>query len=102
MAAPKPNATVCGIPTRIGGTIRYGGGNVYVNARDIGGYASISKPGAKRLMMALFGHARLPRPGYETKLCADQYLVNMSGSLQVNRRASGPIAGPSRKRRRRR
>lgn len=93
MATPKPNATVCGVPTRLSHAIRYGGGNIYSGARNIGQYASISKPGAKRMMLALFGHARLPRPGYETKLCGDQYMENMNGLYHIVRRAPGDFQG---------
>jgi hypothetical protein len=99
MPAPKPNATVCGVPVYIGKPISYGGGHIAPTARHLGQYASISKPGAKRLMDALFGHTRLPRPGYEVKLCEDQYLSSMSGSMQIERRASGDFRGVRRRKR---
>lgn len=97
----KPNATVCGVSTRLGKSIDYGGGHIAPTARRLGVYAPISKPGARRLMRALFGHERLPRPGYEVTLCDNQYLGNMSGSFQVERRASGDFRGVTRRRRRR-
>lgn len=96
----KPNATVCGVPARLGGAVHYGGGHITTGVGRLGHWRSISKPGARRLMKALFGHERLPRPGHEVKLCDDQYLESMSGSLQVVRRASGEMRGGRRARRR--
>lgn len=99
----KPNARICGVPTKVGRPISYGGGHIVPSARKLGQYASISKPGARRLMEALFGPGkRPPRPGYEVRLCADQYLVNRSGSFEIVRRASGEFQGVRTRRRRRR
>ena len=89
----KPNATVCGVPTRLGGAIHYGGGHLTTGVGPLGHWRAISKPGAKRLLKALFGHERTPRPGHEVKLCDAQFLENMSGSFQVVRRASGEMRG---------
>lgn len=89
----KPNAVVCGIPTRVGKRTSYGGGNIYPGAVNIGSYAPISKPNAKNLMRALFGHERLPRPGYEVPLCGYQYLENKAGKLEIVRRQSGGFQG---------
>lgn len=98
---PRTNATVCGIPTFLGGAVHYGGGHLTTGVGKLGHWRSIGKPGAKRLMKALFGHERVPRPGYEVKLCDDQYLENIAGSFQVVRRAPGEMRGARRKRRRR-
>lgn len=89
----KSNATVCGIPTRVGKRASYGGGNIYPGARAIGSVAPISKASAKHLVRSLFGHERLPRMGYELTLCANQYLNNKSGKLEVVRRAAGEFQG---------
>jgi hypothetical protein len=96
MAGRTPNTTVCGIPTHLGGPIHYGGGHITVGVGKLGHYRSISKPGAKRLLKSLFGHERTPRPGYEIKLCGDQYLENMSGSFQIRKRVPGDISGAKR------
>lgn len=89
----KANATVCGIPTRVGKRASYGGGNIYPGARAIGSVAPISTASAKHLVRSLFGHERLPRMGYELTLCTHQYLSNTSGKLEVVRRASGEFQG---------
>lgn len=101
MAGRKPNATVCGVPTYLGGSIYYSGGHLTTVPGKLGHHRSISKPGAKRLLSALFGHERLPRPGHEIQLCGDQYLENMSGSYQVRKRGSGEMSGARRRKRRR-
>jgi hypothetical protein len=95
-----PNATVCGIPTSLGGAVHYDGGHLTTGIGPLGHWRAISKPAAKRLLSSLFGHERLPRPGYEVKLCGDQYLENISGSFQVRKRGSGEMSGRRRKARR--
>ena len=89
----KSNATVCGIPTRVGKRATYGGGSIYPGARNIGAFAPISKASAKLLVRSLFGHERLPRMGYELTLCDHQYLNNKSGKFEIVRRASGEFQG---------
>jgi hypothetical protein len=102
--ALKPNKTVCGIPVHIAGSIFHkdAGGSPTVNEREaVGAYrrAAISKPGAKRLAEAL--GLRLPRAGYEIKLCTDQYLVHNGAGFDVVRRAHGDFSGTTKRRRRR-
>ena len=71
--------------------------------KAIGKYVSISKPEAKRLVQFIFGpNAKVPRTNQATRLCDDQYLENVSGSFQVNRRASGDFRGLRATRRKRR
>lgn len=94
----KPNATVCGVPAKLSRPLSNSGQHIAPEQRRPGQYASISKPGAKRLVQALFGHARLPRPGHGVKLCGDQFLHNISGSFQVTRYAAGEFAGTAKRR----
>jgi len=104
MGASKPNATVCGIPATLGGPIRFGAGGRPTKLDPAGGFIgthrAISKPGAKRLVQALFGpNARLPRSGQQLELCSKQFLVNQGG-FDIYRYDTGEIAG-ARKRRKR-
>lgn len=99
---PKPNATVCGVPTHLGGRIMIGAAGprpiAYRGPRDAV-YAPISKPGAKRLAAAL--GVPMPRRGTQIQLCADQTLQHdASGGLYVMRDAPGDIRGARRGRRR--
>ena len=96
--AKRQYANVCQIRVPIGMPISYGGGHIAPTARHLGMYAPVSKPTAKKLAAAI--GVRVPRPGWEVTLCKDTYLANMSGSFQVERRASGEFQGVKRKRRR--
>ena len=100
--AYKPNATVCGVPEVLGGPIHYNSTSPKPGVGTNGHYRAISRPGAKRVVKALFGHERLPRPGFERKLCENQYLVNNLGSLDIVRRGPGDIRGARRRKRSRR
>lgn len=92
--APKPNSTVCGVPTSLGGPLHWEGSDTKVGIGPKGHYRSISKPGAKRLVQAIFGdNAKVPRVNTSIKLCDDQYLENVSGSFQVARNAPGELRG---------
>lgn len=93
--AVKPNATVCGIPTSLGGAVNDHGGRLATGVGPTGHWRAISKPGARRLLQALFGHERLPRLGHSIKLCDDQYLDNVH-TLQVRRTAPGEMRGTRR------
>lgn len=96
----KPNAVVCGIPTSLGGAVHDDDGRLKVGVGARGHWRAISKPGAQRLVRALFGpSARLPRLGHSIKLCDDQYLDNVH-TLQVRRTAPGEMRGARRARRR--
>lgn len=106
MAAPKPNATVCGIPARLGGVIRFGASG-RATALDpaggfIGSHRAISTPGAKKLVQALFGpKARLPRAGQKLQLCGNQFLI-CHGGCDIYRYDTGEIAGARKRKKRRR
>lgn len=92
----KPNATVCGVPTSLGGAIHDDGGNLRTGVGPAGHWRAISKPGAKRLMKAIFGHERLPRLGQSVKLCDGQYLDNVH-TFQVRRDQPGEMRGAGRR-----
>lgn len=99
----KKMVTICGVPQiSVRGEKSYGGGHIYPGARDIGRVAKISMLQASELTTALFGSRRLPRPGYEVKLCDATFLGNNAGQLEVVRRASGPFAGSRHRKARRR
>lgn len=82
----------------------YGGGHIYPGARDIGSYVQVSKTTALRLLSAVQARPRLPRWGYEVKLCNDTWLRRRGSSFEVQRNASGGfkgLAGSVRRKRRR-
>ncbi len=93
-ARKPPSTTVCGIPIRHGGTQRVRIG-VPV-ARPDYGYTSISRVEATKLVTAL-GVGKVPRPGMRVKLCGEQYLTNVHGSLEVERFEPGDIRGARRR-----
>jgi hypothetical protein len=97
----KPNKTVCGIPVEASGPIYTGINRVSTTPFEgyTGSYYPMSKPAAKRLMLARFGTEKLPRLNTSVQLCADQTLDNVSGSFQISRNTTGELRGPRRRRR---
>lgn len=92
--AAKPNATVCGIPVKLGGTL----------TREVPHYGviqhrAIGKPDARKLLAATHNRTRLPRPGHTVPLCGDLWLTSMSGSLQVEKLGPGEFRGARARRR---
>ena len=87
----RKRVNVCSINVLVSGVRTYGGGHV-VNARDIGTYAGIGKQSAQRLVREL-DVGKLPRPGWEKKLCDDTWLVNKGGRFEIDRRSPGGLRG---------
>lgn len=104
---PRTKIKVCGVPVLAYNEQTYGGGHIAPTARNIGRFAHVSKATAKKLLKTLFGHEKLPRAGYEMKLCDNQYLGHRRNAFdaslpyEVVRRASGEFAGTTKRKRKR-
>lgn len=94
--AKGKRVNVCGVNVLVTGINQYGGGHIAPTARYLGQYGSIGKASAKKLVDR-FGF-RLPRPGYEMKLCDGIKLGNKSGRFEL---VTDPhMLGQARRRRR--
>jgi hypothetical protein len=100
MTAKKKKIRICGlyVPTK-GAPESYGGGNIYLGARDIGSVVRVSVATAKMLLASVQARPRLPRPGWETKLCGSTYLRMSRDGWEVQVLRSGGFRGTGKQRR---